>query len=77
MVVFNGVKYQPDKTKADTDGDGLLDGEEIQTVIIISVDGKQMSVIGRVHSDPTNPDSDNDGVGDADDLVPEQDADDL
>ena len=70
MVVFNGVKYQPDKTKADTDGDGLLDGEEIQTVIIISVDGKQMSVIGRVRSDPTNPDSDNDGVGDADDLVP-------
>ena len=70
MVVFNGVKYEPDKTKADTDDDGLFDGEEIQTVIIISVDGKQMSVIGRVHSDPTNPDSDGDGVGDKEDAFP-------
>ena len=30
MVSFNGVKVQLDKTKADTDGDGLPDNEEVE-----------------------------------------------
>ena len=70
MVIFNGLSYTADKTKADTDGDGLTDGREIVTIIIISADGDKMSVIGKVYSDPSNPDSDGDGVGDLEDASP-------
>ena len=70
MVIFNGLSYTADKTKADTDGDGLMDGREIVTIIIISADGDKMSVIGKVYSDPSNPDSDGDGIGDLEDLRP-------
>jgi hypothetical protein len=70
MVIFNGEAYASDKNNPDTDGDGLLDGEEIVTIVIFSQDGKQMSVIGKVISDPTKADTDGDGVNDKEDAFP-------
>ena len=69
-VIFSGIDYSLDKTNPDTDGDGLLDGEEIVTTIIYSADGKQMSVTGVVKSNPSMKDSDGDGVNDAADKYP-------
>ena len=70
MVIFNGEAYASNKNNPDTDGDGLLDGEEIVTIVIFSQDGKQMSVIGKVISDPTKADTDGDGVNDKEDAFP-------
>ena len=70
MVIFSGITYTANKSDPDTDDDGLLDGEEIRTVVIISIDGTKMSVIGKVFSDPSNPDSDGDGVNDKNDRFP-------
>jgi hypothetical protein len=70
MVVFNGIKYALDKANPDTDGDGIPDGEEIRTVVIYSVDGTQMTIVGKVYSDPTKVDSDDDGIDDMYDVRP-------
>ncbi len=68
--MFNGMDYSLDKEEPDTDGDGLLDGEEIITMIIYSADGTQMSVTGVVRSNPSLQDSDGDAVNDAADKYP-------
>lgn len=70
MVIFDGLSYTSDKTNPDSDEDGLLDGEEIRTVTILSMDGKQMTILGRVYSDPSKPDTDGDGINDRDDAFP-------
>ena len=70
MVIFSGISYTADKNNPDTDGDGLSDGEEIKTVVILSPDGNKMAVIGKLFSDPSNPDSDGDGVDDKNDRFP-------
>ncbi|MBR5601090.1 MAG: VWA domain-containing protein, partial [Clostridia bacterium] len=70
MVAFAGFTFEPDKNDSDSDDDGLLDGEEIRTVTILSVDGKQMTILGKVYSDPTNVDTDGDGVLDKQDRFP-------
>ncbi len=70
MVVFAGIGYELDKTVADTDGDGLLDGEEVKTVTVFNDDGTKMTVLGRVFSDPTETDSDKDGINDKQDRYP-------
>jgi hypothetical protein len=70
MVVFNGIEYALDKNDEDTDDDGILDGEEVRTVVIYSVDGTQMTIVGKVYSDPTKVDSDDDGVDDQYDARP-------
>ena len=70
MVIFSGVQYYADKTKADTDGDGLIDGEEIKTVVVLSVDGTKMTVLGKVYSDPSLIDTDGDGINDKEDSKP-------
>ena len=70
MVVFDGNTFAPDKTNPDTDGDGLKDGEEIQTVVVYSLDGKKMTILGKVYSDPTKVDTDGDGINDKDDPYP-------
>ena len=63
-VIFSGVNYNLDKDDPDTDGDGLLDGEEIKTTVIYSVDGTQMTIIGKVLSNPSLKDTDGDGIND-------------
>lgn len=70
MVAFAGFSFTPDKNNPDSDNDGLLDGEEIRTVTILSVDGKKMTILGKVYSDPTKADSDGDGVSDRRDKAP-------
>jgi len=51
-----------DPGKRDTDGDGLLDGEEI-TIIYDELDGK---IYFKMYSDPNKVDSDGDGINDGD-----------
>ncbi len=70
MLIFAGIGYELDKTNADTDGDGLLDGEEVKTVAVFNDDGSKMTILGRVFSDPTEVDSDKDGVDDKKDKYP-------
>ncbi len=70
MVVFAGIGYELDKTNPDTDGDGLLDGVEVKTVTVFNDDGTQMTILGRVFSDPTDVDSDKDGIEDKKDRYP-------
>ena len=78
-VSFDGNTYECDPTIADTDGDGLLDGEEVVVIKILSwgldengnvVIGEKMAVVGRVFSYPMMKDSDSDGVEDRYDLFP-------
>ena len=65
MVIFNGIKLSLDKNNNDTDGDGLLDGEEIAELNYeYSEDGSKVIVTGRMKSNPTSIDSDNDGLYD-------------
>ncbi len=71
----NGKVIYTDPYEADTDGDGLLDGEEIIPEIVftpISLTLKKSSYRFYYNwkSDPTNPDSDGDGIGDAKDDFP-------
>ena len=70
MVVFAGIGYELDKTNPDTDGDGLFDGVEVKTVTVFNDDGTKMTILGRVFSDPTEVDSDLDGVEDKMDRAP-------
>lgn len=57
-----GTTYRTNADSADTDGDGLTDGEEAGAVV--SAKGDESVYTGI--SDPGNKDSDGDGVGDAD-----------
>ena len=68
--IFSGVTYNLDKTNPDTDGDGLLDGEEIVTTIIYNTDKTMMSITGVVVSNPSLRDSDGDGILDLYDPEP-------
>ena len=70
MVAFGGESYALDKTNSDTDGDGLLDGEEVVTVKVYNDDGTKMTILGKVYSDPTKADSDEDGIPDKYDPTP-------
>lgn len=70
MIAFNGVTVALDKTKSDTDGDGLADNEEVAVELIYSEDGTSVYVKGTLLSDPTLVDSDGDGQADDVDEVP-------
>lgn len=70
MIAFNGVKIELDKTKADTDGDGLADNEEVSVELIKSDDGTKVYVKGILLSHPSLADSDYDGKIDPEDEVP-------
>lgn len=72
MVYFNGIKIETDKNNRDTDGDGLLDGEEIEIIKEPhKEDPNKVVVKGRIVTGlPTNKDTDNDGYDDKDDFKP-------
>ena len=70
LVLFNGIKIQLDKNNPDTDGDGLLDGKEVELTYTYSPDRSQVVVKGKINCDPKNKDSDNDGYTDDEDLNP-------
>ena len=65
MVIFNGVKIKLDKNDPDTDGDGLLDGEEIQLTYTYNADKTKVIVKGKmVLGNPAKYDTDEDGYSD-------------
>lgn len=65
--LLNGKTIITDEKKRDTDGDGLLDGEELKIEYKYTPDKKKVKVIGKMLSDPTIKDSDGDGDLDKDD----------
>jgi len=71
MIIFNGVSLALDKYNSDSDGDGLLDGEEVEITKIYNEDGTKVKVIGKlVLGDPTDKDTDKDGFTDSEDPTP-------
>lgn len=73
MICFNGVKLALDKNNPDTDGDGLLDGEEVELKYEYNEDKTQVNVTGKlVLGNPIKPDTDYDGISDKDDAMPTQ-----
>ena len=72
FVLFNGCSIKLNKNNPDTDGDGLLDGEEIVLTMnyMMTDNGSLITVIGKAFSDPRKVDSDGDGEGDATDPTP-------
>ncbi len=74
MPAFNGVQIKTDKNNADTDGDRLYDGEEIEVIYVYNgatlEESTKLLFYGKMFSDPTNPDTDGDGVSDLRDRFP-------
>ena len=70
MIAFNCVKIPLDKTKADTDGDGLSDSEEVSVDVIYNDDHTKAYVKGMILSHPTLEDTDYDGIVDKKDNAP-------
>lgn len=69
-VAFNGTTIALDKTKTDTDYDGIADNDEVSVELIYSDDNTQVYVKGMMLSDPTTADSDYDGTTDDADGAP-------
>ena len=70
VIAFNGTHIALDKTKADTDVDGVPDNEEVSVSLVYSEDGEKVYVKGVLLSDPTLSDSDGDGMADNEDGAP-------
>ena len=70
LVGFNGINITLNKNNKDTDGDGLSDGKEVTLDYHRSEDGTKVCVIGKIHSNPSKKDSDNDGFDDKLDPTP-------
>ena len=67
--MFNGVTMKLDKQNPDTDGDGLLDGEEVVELNYqYNKDKTQVIVTGKFLCDPSSIDSDGDGLTDEEEL---------
>ena len=65
MPLFNGVVLKTDKNNPDTDGDGLLDGNEVKSFkSIFSPDMKKAKVEVKLKFNPVKEDSDGDGLSD-------------
>jgi len=61
LILYNGKTISTDYELADTDGDGLKDGEEVRIEVKYSPDGNYATVVGHLISDPTSEDGDGDG----------------
>ncbi|MBQ7929860.1 MAG: InlB B-repeat-containing protein [Clostridia bacterium] len=70
MIAFNGKSINTDKNDADTDDDGLTDGEEVEVKLVYNEDETKVYVKGCITSDPTTKDSDYDGTNDDKDKGP-------
>lgn len=71
MVMFNAVTIKLDKNNPDSDGDGVLDGEEVYQLNYKYNDDKtKVIVTGRLLSNPLEEDSDGDLDSDAVDPEP-------
>ncbi len=69
MVLFTGVKPKLDKSNPDTDGDGFLDGEEIELVYEYNSDKTKVKVKGKLTSDPVRHYTDEDGYSDYEEIM--------
>lgn len=70
MVMFNGVTLKLDKNNPDSDGDGVLDGEEVAELNYqYNADKTQVIVTGKLLSNPLDEDTDGDGISDEEELV--------
>ena len=69
MVLFTGVKPKLDKSNPDTDGDGFLDGEEIELVYEYNSDKTKVKVKGKLTSDPVRRYTDEDGYSDYEEIM--------
>jgi len=57
------AEMKTDPFNRDTDNDGILDGDDIEGIIIVvTLDGQSPTNINTAATDPLNPDTDNDGV---------------
>lgn len=70
VTLFSGVELHLDKNNPDTDGDGLLDGEELELRYEYNEDRSQVRVTARLHSNPLKQDTDDDGFSDLVDTTP-------
>ena len=70
LILYNGKTISTDYELADTDGDGLKDGEEVRLEVKYSPDGNYATVVGHLISDPTSEDGDGDELSDTEDPYP-------
>ena len=68
--MFNGMKFNLDKENADTDGDGLLDGEEVgELQFQYNMSNRTVLVTTKVLSNPMSEDTDIDGISDEEEII--------
>lgn len=69
MVMFNGITITLDKNNPDSDGDGLLDGEEVAELNYqYNSDRTQVIVTGKLLANPLEMDTDGDGLTDEEEI---------
>lgn len=72
--IEGAVGIVTDKNNPDTDGDGLYDGQEVKMLFVYNgatiSQSDKLTFYGKILSNPTKVDSDNDGVNDLLDLYP-------
>lgn len=69
MVMFNGMSLKLDKNNPDSDNDGIPDGQEVVELNYqYNVDKTQVIVTGRFLSNPSEVDTDGDGLTDQEEI---------
>lgn len=70
LRMFNGVTLKLDKYNSDTDGDGLLDGEEVgELQYQYDMDSRSVQVTSKVLSNPLSDDTDIDEISDEEEVI--------
>ena len=70
MILYNGTTLAMNPYLKDSDGDGLFDNEEVYLDIPPNPNGSKVTVIGKLYSNPTEPDTDGDELDDCIDARP-------